>query len=234
MARPVSALGGAVAFGQRVQRARAPSSSAWPWARRWCSALSSSHSSRRAPACPARRSARPGVHARAPACHAGSRAPAPARPRPCARPARRHHGGGVDAGLAVEQGAHGGRPGEALPGMLAVDVDQVVGRLAQLGHVAGLPLIQARLLPCASTVRRSSRCPGRPGSRPRPARAASVGGLSNSALTSARVAPSRTTPASAAAAQRQLQRVDQDGLAGAGLAGQHGEAGRTRAPARAR
>ncbi len=40
------------------------------------------------------------------------------------------HRAGVDAGLLVEQRAHGGRAREALPGVLAVDVDQVVGHLA--------------------------------------------------------------------------------------------------------
>ena len=38
-------------------------------------------------------------------------------------------------------------------------------------------------------------------------------------------APSRTMPGVAALAQSQRQRIDQDRLAGAGFAGQHGEAG---------
>jgi len=45
------------------------------------------------------------------------------------------------------------------------------------------------------------------------------------ALTSARAAPSRTSIASARFAQGELQGVDQDRLAGTGLAGEHGEAG---------
>ena len=58
---------------------------------------------------------------------------------------------GVDAGLRVEQRAHRGRPRQALPGVLAVDVDQLLGRPRAAGAtVAGLPLIQARLLPWAS------------------------------------------------------------------------------------
>ena len=65
--------------------------------------------------------------------------------------------------------------------------------------VAALPLIQARLFPCASIVRRSEQAAGIAGvgleagiGEP----AASAGGTSNSALISARAAPSRTTPAS--------------------------------------
>ena len=42
---------------------------------------------------------------------------------------------------------------------------------------------------------------------------------------SARSQPARTTAGVAALAQGQRQRVDEDGLAGAGLAGEHGEAG---------
>ena len=88
--------------------------------------------------------------------------------------------------------------------------------------VAGLPLIQARLLPCESTVRRSSRLspdcePGffQPGLQP--------GGKFEFG---ADFGPRRALSHHAgvgSCAQRQLQGVDQDGLARAGLAGQHGE-----------
>ena len=44
---------------------------------------------------------------------------------------------GVDAGVGVEQVAHGFGPGEALPGVLAVDVDQTVGQGLELGHGGG-------------------------------------------------------------------------------------------------
>ncbi len=64
--------------------------------------------------------------------------------------------------------------------------------------VAALPLIQARLLPCTSIVRRSSRLspPSKPACSSQAARPL---GLSNSTLISQRAAPSRTTPASARA-----------------------------------
>src|SRR5207245_9953524 len=39
---------------------------------------------------------------------------------------------GIDAGALVEQLAHRGRPREALPGVLAVDVHAALGRLAPL------------------------------------------------------------------------------------------------------
>jgi hypothetical protein len=61
--------------------------------------------------------------------------------------------------------------------------------------VAGLPLIQARLLPCASIVRRSSSVSlaSKPASS---SQGASTAGASNSAAISAREAPSRTTSTS--------------------------------------
>ena len=64
--------------------------------------------------------------------------------------------------------------------------------------VAGLPLTQARLLPCRSTVRRNSRVAAvsKPASS---SNAFSTGMLSNSADTSVRVAPSRITLVSARA-----------------------------------
>ena len=62
--------------------------------------------------------------------------------------------------------------------------------------VAALPLIQARLLPWASMLRLSSK-PGSALAKPAlSSQPMSAGGVSNSALTSARAAPSRTTPAS--------------------------------------
>jgi hypothetical protein len=96
--------------------------------------------------------------------------------------------------------------------------------------VAALPLIQARLLPCASMVRRSSRLSAaleaglvQPGGR-------AGRGVELGADLGARRAFAHHAGV-AAVAQRQLQRVDQDGLARAGLAGQHGEAGARRARA---
>ena len=64
--------------------------------------------------------------------------------------------------------------------------------------VAGLPLIQARLLPVVSTVRRSSKsvATSKPAASSQPCRA---GVASNSAQTSQRSAPSRTTAESARA-----------------------------------
>ena len=64
--------------------------------------------------------------------------------------------------------------------------------------VAALPLIQARLRPSVSTVRRNSRASstGKPCSS---SQGVSAGETSNSAAISQRVAPSRTTPLSARA-----------------------------------
>ena len=101
--------------------------------------------------------------------------------------------------------------------------------------VAALPLIQARLLPCASmrAAQQQRRVAvagveaglGEPGAERR--RRVELG-----ADLGARRAFAHDAGV-AAAAERELQRVDQDRLAGAGLAGQHGEAAR-RARARAR
>ena len=90
--------------------------------------------------------------------------------------------------------------------------------------VAPLPLIHARLLPCASIVRRSSMRPASPASASKPASAsqgASAGGdVELGADLGARRAFAHDAGV-AAAAERELQRVDQDRLAGAGLAAQH-------------
>ena len=71
--------------------------------------------------------------------------------------------------------------------------------------------------------------PASPASASKPASAsqgASAGGTSNSALTSARAGPFAHDAGVAAAAERELERVDEDRLAGAGLAAQHRQARR--------
>ena len=100
--------------------------------------------------------------------------------------------------------------------------------------VAGLPLIQARLLPCAvdgapqqqrpSLASTSKPASAQPGDERR--RQVELG-----ADVGARRAFAHHAGV-AAAAERQLQRIDEDGLAGAGFAGEHAEAARTRGRAR--
>ena len=104
-------------------------------------------------------------------------------------------------------------------------------RSASWARVAGRPLIHAREPPSARRVRRSWQLlrPHRPGRRTRrPAASAAAAGAStseNAAASSARSAPWRTLPASARGAAQEAQRIDQQRLAGAGFAGDHGQPG---------
>ena len=112
--------------------------------------------------------------------------------------------------------------------MLAVNIEQVLSRLAHLLQRGAAPIDKAARTSVGiqhpaqqAHVRRRL---------PAPARAASLvncGNLdvSNSALISARSQPLRTMPASPRSPKRQRQRINQDGIACAGLAGQRGEAG---------
>ena len=103
-----------------------------------------------------------------------------------------------------------------------------VGRLAQLrDRSPPLPLIHARLLPCASIVRRSSMRPASPVSASKPASASQRRERRRRVELGADLGARRAfahDAGVAAAAERELQRVDQDRLAGAGLAAQHREA----------
>ena len=137
-----------------------------------------------------------------------------------------------DLGIGVQQAAHGVGPGQALPGVLAVDVEQLLADRAQLLAVAGLPLTQARLLPWVSTVRRSSRHVV-PLSKPASSSmACSVGGVEFGADIGARSTLADHAGVGARAGD-QLQRVNQDGLARAGFTGQAPRS-RTPGPAPAR
>jgi hypothetical protein len=139
------------------------------------------------PICQARRSrSRSSVSPRARAS-----ASAAARPRQACH--RRGQRGGVGAGLLVEQRAHGGRPRQALPGVLAVDVDQLLGGLAQLRHggrAAVDPGAALALRIDAAAQQQLSSGRSKPASS---SQGLSAGGVSNSALTSARAQPSRTS-----------------------------------------
>ena len=89
--------------------------------------------------------------------------------------------------------------------------------------VAGLPLIQARLLPWLSMLRRSSRL----SSASKPASSSQGAQRGRQVELGADVGAGRAFAHHAgvgAGAQRQLQRVDEDGLARAGFAGEHAEA----------
>ena len=134
------------------------------------------------------------------------------------------HRARIGAGIGIQQLAHGGGARQALPGVLAVNVDQPLAQLAQLrqrGAGAVDPGAAA-----AGTVDGAAQQQGagfgveamlsQPG-------ACRLGQVELGADLAARLAfahPQRI----AAPAQHQLQRVDQDRLAGARLAGQGREA----------
>ena len=208
---------------------RAASSSDWPWARRVCSASSSAHSSApgaslaTSPICQASRSrsrSRSPCFSRAQRERLGRRTPR--------RPERRQRRG-VDLRVRVEQGAHRGRARQPLPGVLAVDVDEQVGRLAQLRD------------------RRAAAVDPRPALALRVDRAAQqhAAGVAGIGVEAGVGEPWRERrrhvelgadlgtrrafahdAGVAAAAERELERVDEDRLAGAGLAAQHRQARR--------
>ena len=110
---------------------------------------------------------------------------------------------------------------------------------ASCASVAGRPLIHARLLPCASSTRRSrSSSPSLPSSCSA-SHARTAGRVRDVELRGElRAFGARAQLAQLeAVAQQQAERVEQDRLAGAGLAGEHGEARRRtrrRAPRRRR
>ncbi|EWS54707.1 hypothetical protein X551_02468 [Methylibium sp. T29] len=136
---------------------------------------------------------------------------------------------GVEAGIAVEQAAHRVGPRQALPGVLPVDVDQVLARLAQLAD-GGRAAVDPRTA-LALGVERAAQQQGvvatvlfigeagigQPG--PQRGRRVELG-----ADLGARRALAHHAGV-AAVAERELQRIDQDGLAGTGLAGERGEPG---------
>ncbi len=134
------------------------------------------------------------------------------------------HRRGVDAGLLVEQRAHGGRAGEALPGVLAVDVDEVVGHLAQLGERGGAAVDErAALALGVDHAAQQQRLVDGEAGLVEPARERR-GRVEFGRDLAARAAFAHHA-AFGARAEGQLQRVDEDGLAGARLAGEHYEPG---------
>ena len=224
MARPASESALASASEIASSASRAASSSDWPCARRVCSASSSAHSSA------------PGASfATSPICQASrsrsrSRSPcfsrASASDWVAARQADQSAASGA-ASICACASSRARTAGARVSPCQACWPWMSTSRSAasrSCAIVAPLPLIHARLLPWASIVRRSSMRPASPASASKPASAshgASAGGTSNSALTSARAAPFAHDAGVAAAAERELERVDQDRLAGAGLAAQH-------------
>jgi hypothetical protein len=146
-------------------------------------------------------------------------------PHPSRRPTRGERLR-VDRAVCVEQCAHRRGAGQALPGVLAVDVDEVVGRFAQLRNRR-----RAAVDPCSALALRIDG----------PAQQQAIGvvaagieaGLGQPADEARRDvefgADLRACGALAhhadiaTAAERELQGVDEDRLAGAGLSGQHGE-----------
>ena len=154
----------------------------------------------------------------------GERAPRPRASRCQARSAAPR----VDPAEGVEQGAVAARVEQAAIVMLAVDLDEQRRRArAAAPAETGWSLTKARLPPSALTMRRMTS--GSPGSPARPFSSSSaergmVGGeLEGDADRRLRLAGAHQA-AVGARAEREAERVEQDRLAGAGLAGQHAEA----------
>ena len=138
------------------------------------------------------------------------------------------HRPGLDLGEAVQQLAHAGRAGQALPGVLAVDVEQMLGQLAQLGDGGGAAVDpRAALALGVDDAAQQQRVLGAVGGVE--AGFLQPGGEGGGAVELGRDLGAGGALAHdggvAARAQGQLQRVDQDGLARAGLAGEGGETG---------
>ena len=109
---------------------------------------------------------------------------------------------------------------------LAVHLDQQVAELAQKATPTGASLTKARLRPSAVTTRRRTQLASTAialvlGNS---AAAGWSAGSSNSADDGALLGAGAHQAAVAAAAECQAQRVEDDRLAGAGLAGEHGQA----------
>jgi len=129
----------------------------------------------------------------------------------------------IQPALTVQQRAHGGRPGQALPGMLAVDLHEVFAGLAQLAHGGA-----AAVDPGPALALRVDGAPQQQGA----AGSVEAGVLHPAGQGVGQVElrgdfrAHRTLAHQggvAAAAQGQLQGIDEDGLAGAGFAREHRE-----------
>jgi hypothetical protein len=142
---------------------------------------------------------------------------------------------GVDLRVRVEQGAHRGArvsPCQACWPWMSTSRSAASRSCA---IVAPLPLIHARLLPCASIVGAAA-CGRRRRHRRRSPRRRATARARRDVELGAHLGARRAfadDAGVAAAAEGELERVDEDRLAGAGLAAQHRQA-RTRTRARAR
>ena len=129
----------------------------------------------------------------------------------------------VQAGVGVQQATHGVGPGQALPGVLAVDVQQLLAQLAQLGGGGGAAIDPGPAL--ALGVHGAAQQQATIGVKPGFVQPGVNGGAG--VKFGAHVGAAGAFPHGAhigAAACDQLQRIDQDRLARAGFAGQHTKA----------
>ena len=149
--------------------------------------------------------------------------------------------GAGQPGLGVQQRPGGGRAGQALPGMLAVDVEQVIGGLTQLagGGRAAVDPGPALAVGVDAAAQQQARLGGFGigvgieigigiGRGAETALVQPAGQRRRAVELGTHIGPGRALSHHGGvgpAAQGQLQRIDQDGFAGARLPGQHREAG---------
>ena len=133
------------------------------------------------------------------------------------------HGCRVQTGVGVQQLAHGFGPGQALPGVLTVNVQQLLAQLTQLGGGGGAAVDPGPAL--ALGVHGAAQQQAAVGVKPGFVQPGVNGGAGVKFGAHVGAAGAFTDGAHiGAAAGDQLQRIDQDRFAGAGFTGQHTEA----------
>jgi len=132
-------------------------------------------------------------------------------------------GRGVNAGVGIKQLAHCVGPGKALPRMLTMNVDQTIGQCLELSH-RGRAAVDPRAAATIGVHRAAQQQAVLDGEtllfEPWPQRGRRVEFGRDVAACCAFAHHTALSPGT----QGELQRVDQDGLAGAGFAGEHAEA----------
>jgi hypothetical protein len=221
-----SALGAVVGLGHTSSAPRAASISGLAVARRWCSALSSSHSSARGQL--VQLADLPGRRSRSRSSVGLLAAGLVQRVRRRARPPQAACGAGVSTPACASSRARTAagrvRLCQACWPWMSTRCSASLAQLRGTWRAAVDPGAALALRVDHAAQQQRGAAPGVEAGFVQPGRQQEAARVELGGDVGARRALAHH-PGVAAAAQRQLQRVDQDGLARAGLAGQHGEAG---------